>query len=63
MMCYMDKTWCNAASCKRYHSCAKALPYAMCQQIKEYPASVGFRLPYAVRDKSRVCEEYEGKGK
>ena len=59
MIVYKDKTWCGAKQCKNYHSCDEALPYAMCQQTKECPADAGFRLPYAVRDMSEACEDYE----
>ena len=58
MICYMDKTWCDAKQCKRYHSCGDALPYAMRQQAKEVP-DVCDRIPYAVRDMSSVCEDFE----
>ena len=58
MICYMDKTWCNAKSCAKYNDCQKALPYAIRKQEKEEPDALE-RIPYAVRDMSAVCKEYE----
>lgn len=58
MICYMDKTWCDAKRCKNYGNCEKSLLYAMRKQAKEVP-DVRDRIPYAVRDMSSVCEDLE----
>ena len=58
MICYMDKTWCDAKRCKNYGNCEKSLLYAMRKQAKECP-DVRDRIPYAVRDMSSVCEDFE----
>ena len=58
MICYMDITWCRCERCKHYHECEKAQPYAMRKQAKECP-DVRDRIPYAVRDMSSVCEDFE----
>ena len=58
MMCYMDKTWCRTENCKHYRECEKAQIYAMRKQAQEVP-DVRDRIPYAVRDMSSVCEDFE----
>ena len=58
MMYYMDITWCRCERCKHYQECDIAQPYAMRQQAKEV-ADVRDRIPYAVRDMSSVCEDFE----
>ena len=58
MICYMDKTWCRTENCKHYQTCEKAQPYAMRKQAQECP-DVRDRIPYAVRDMSSVCEDFE----
>ena len=58
MICYMDKTWCRCENCKHYQTCEMAQPYAMRKQAKEV-ADVRDRIPYAVRDMSSVCEDFE----
>jgi hypothetical protein len=55
----MDKTWCRTENCKHYQTCEKAQPYAMHKQAREVP-DVRDRIPYAVRDMSDVCEDYDG---
>lgn len=57
-MCYMDKTWCRTENCKHYRICEKAQPYAMRKQARECP-DVRDRIPYAVRDMSDDCNDYE----
>ena len=58
MITYMDKTWCRCENCKHYHECEKAQPYAMKKQAQECP-DVRDRIPYAVRDMSEVCADFE----
>lgn len=58
MICYMDTTWCSCERCKHYRTCDKAETYAMRKQARECP-DVRDRIPYAVRDMSSVCEDYE----
>ena len=58
MICYMDKTWCRCENCKNYRECEKAQPYAMRKQAQECP-DVRDRIPYAVRDMSGVCKDFE----
>lgn len=58
MICYQDKCWCDAKHCEKYEKCKKALPYAIKEQGKEVQHLDDF-LPYAVRDMSFVCKEYE----
>ena len=58
MICYMDKTWCRTENCKHYQTCEKAQPYAMHKQAQEVK-DVRDRIPYAVRDMSAVCEDFE----
>ena len=58
MICYMDTTWCSCERCTHYRTCDIAEPYAMRKQAKEVP-DVRDRIPYAVRDMSSVCEDYE----
>ena len=58
MICYMDKTWCSARNCKHFYECEKSEKYAMRKQAKECP-DVRDRIPYAVRDMSSVCKDYE----
>ena len=58
MICYMDRTWCSCERCKHYQECDIAQPYAMRKQAKECP-DVRDRIPYAVRDMSSVCEDFE----
>ena len=58
MICYEDKTWCRTEKCKRYQTCEKSQIYAMRKQAKECP-DVRDRIPYAVRDMSSVCEDFE----
>ena len=58
MITYMDKTWCRNERCKNYRICEKAQPYAMRKQAQERP-DVRDRIPYAVRDMSSVCEDFE----
>ena len=58
MICYMDRTWCRTESCKHYRECEKAQPYAMHKQAKEVK-DVRERIPYAVRDMSEVCADFE----
>lgn len=56
MICYKDKCWCEAKTCKKYRYCDDAFPYAKKEQQKQEHCQ---RLPYAVRDMSDVCGEYE----
>ena len=56
MICYKDRTWCDAKECKKYRYCTNAFPYAKNEQIKEEHCQ---RLPYAVRDMSDECNDYE----
>ena len=56
MICYKDRTWCNAQECFYYTVCKEAFPYAKKEQIKEEHCE---RLPYAVRDMSDDCNDYE----
>ena len=58
MECYMDRCWCRTETCRHYQTCERAQPYAMKKQAKECP-DVRDRIPYAVRDMSDVCKEYE----
>ena len=58
MICYMDRTWCSCERCKHYQECDIAQPYAMRKQAKECP-DVRDRIPYAVRDMSEVCADFE----
>ena len=58
MICYMDRTWCRCERCKHYHECDIAQPYAMHKQAQEVK-DVRDRIPYAVRDMSAVCEDFE----
>ena len=58
MITYMDKTWCRNERCKHYKTCEKAQPYAMKKQATEVP-DVRDRIPYAVRDMSSVCADFE----
>ena len=58
MICYMDRTWCRTESCKHYRACEHAQPYAMHKQAQEVP-DVRDRIPYAVRDMSEVCADFE----
>lgn len=58
-MYYMDITWCRCERCKHYQECDISQPYAMRKQAQEVP-DVRDRIPYAVRDMSDVCEDYEG---
>lgn len=58
MITYMDKTWCRCENCKHYRECEKSQPFAMRKQAQEVP-DVRDRLPYAVRDMSIVCNDYE----
>ena len=58
MICYEDKTWCDAKRCKNYGNCEKSLLYAMRKQAAECP-DVRDRIPYAVRDMSDDCNDYE----
>ena len=55
MICYKDKTWCNAHKCTYYTVCKKALPYAKKMQQKQEGCQW---LPYAVRDMSDGCNDY-----
>jgi hypothetical protein len=52
----MDKTWCDAHKCTYYTVCKEALPYAKKTQQKQEGCQ---RLPYAVRDMSDECNDYE----
>ena len=61
MICYMDRCWCRSETCRHYETCEKSQKYAMRKQAKECP-DVRDRLPYAVRDLSDVCKEYEEDG-
>ena len=54
----MDITWCRTENCKHYEECKMSQKYAMRKQAKECP-DVRDRIPYAVRDMSDVCEDYE----
>ena len=56
MICYKDKTWCNAHKCTYYTVCKEALPYAKKIQQKQEGCQL---LPYAVRDMSDDCNDYE----
>lgn len=56
MICYEDKTWCNAHKCTYYTVCKEALPYAKKIQQKQEGCQW---LPYAVRDMSDDCNDYE----
>lgn len=58
MNCYMDKTWCRCERCKYYRTCEKSQIYAMHKQAKEVP-DVRYRIPYAVRDMSEICADFE----
>ena len=58
MICYEDKTWCNAHKCTYYQTCREAFPYAKRKQQKQEGCQ---RLPYAVRDMSDECNDYEVK--
>lgn len=57
-MYYMDRTWCRTESCKHYRECEKAQPYAMHKQATEVK-DVRDRIPYAVRDMSERCADFE----
>jgi hypothetical protein len=57
-MCYMGKTWCRYENCKYYRFCENSQIYAMKKQSHECP-DVRDRIPYAVRDMSSVCEDFE----
>ena len=59
MICYKDKTWCNAHKCTYYTVCKEALPYAKKMQQKQEGCQW---LPYAVRDMSDDCNDYEVEG-
>lgn len=61
MICYMDRCWCRSETCRHYETCEKSQKYAMRKQAKECP-DVRDRIPYAVRDMSEVCKEYEKDG-
>ena len=56
MICYEDKPWCNAHKCTYYQTCREAFPYAKRKQQKQEGCQ---RLPYAVRDMSDECNDYE----
>ena len=56
MICYKDKCWCEAKTCKKYRYCEDAFPYAKKEQQKQEHCQ---RLPYAVRDMSDECNQYE----
>ena len=56
MICYMDRTWCDAEKCTYYQTCKDAVPYAKRKQQKQEHCQ---RLPYAVRDMSDDCNDYE----
>ena len=56
MICYMDRTWCDAEKCTYYQTCREAFPYAKRKQQKQEGCQ---RLPYAVRDMSDDCNDYE----
>lgn len=58
MICYMDIIWCSCERCKHHEDCDLSEKYAMRKQSKEVP-DVRDRIPYAVRDMSSVCEDYE----
>ena len=58
MICYMDKTWCDAQQGEKYPKCKKALPYAIKKQSKEVE-TIEEHIPYAIRDMSLVCPECE----
>ena len=58
MICYEDRTWCKTESCKHYHECEKTFRFAMHKQAQEVK-DVRDRIPYAVRDMSEVCADYE----
>ena len=58
MICYMDKCWCRTENCKHYQTCKRAQPYAMRKQAQECH-DVRDRIPYAVRDMSEVCADFE----
>ena len=58
MNCYMDKTWCRCENCKHYSACENSQIYAMKKQAEEVK-DVRDRIPYAVRDMSSVCEDFE----
>ena len=58
MICYEDKTWCRCENCKNYQTCEKSQIYAMRKQAQEVP-DVRDRIPYAVRDMSDVCADFE----
>lgn len=56
MICYRDRTWCDAEKCTYYQTCKDAFPYAKRKQQKEEGCQ---RLPYSVRDMSGECDFYE----
>jgi hypothetical protein len=58
MITYMDRTWCKCENCKHYYECKKSQKYAMRKQAHEVK-DVRDRIPYAVRDMSSVCEDFE----
>lgn len=51
MICYKDKTWCNAHKCTYYTVCKEALPYAKKIQQKQEGCQW---LPYQSRRKTPV---------
>lgn len=58
MICFEDKTFCNKEFCQKYMFCK----YSLYQAIKRQETIVTDKeeyLPYAVRDMSKVCNQYE----
>jgi len=61
MMCYRDRTYCDARCGSQYH-CTKSLRSAMIEKAQSKDAFVRDTLPIASRDFSTTCNEYKFNG-
>ena len=58
MLCYRDRSYCNAEHCMKYERCKNAFPYAVKEQ-SQHPDAFVRTLGISVTDMAKRCDEYK----
>ena len=58
MLCYRDRSYCNAEHCQKYKHCKNAYPYAV-KEKSQHPDSFVRTLDICVTDMHKRCDDYK----